>query len=116
MSLGYFLGRTDTHVLFDLGPAHELASAWYGLSSAGDDELVMIELLPHEPLAAYLREHLPFPDADARYYDELARRLVAFAGGRPVALLSEDDDLDDFGDNTTLRIVDSRYQSEWTIA
>lgn len=122
MGVMYYLAREDNRTLFEIGKFSEISDLFREFGIGADCKW---EWSPREvPSEPDLRELIRVAIDDAElsvnrdaYAGELARRIVAFAGGQPVCLLNDVSEGDwmhrHYADGDSLRVVDSVYTKEW---
>ncbi len=119
MGINYYLSREDNRTLFALGkgawdePFYELTGLrrdWAAFTLPDEADLTVAIVL--------VVENWDLDFAPGAYAAEIARRIVAFAGDQLVQLVNDASGFDFLYDHYVdehdeLRIVDSRYTSDW---
>ncbi len=122
MGIIYYLAREDDRALFEIGKFREISDLFAELG--GEWAFLPSEVPPEPDLRELIRVAIDDSNLDVdpdAYAAELARRIVAFADGRPVCLLndaSSDDDLDahyrtNDGDLNVVGSVDTTEWGDW---
>lgn len=104
MGTCYYLVRRSDKALFDL-------DKWRPSAPWDGDEF---SLPPLAELTIAIADEFARMGYTADEIAEVARRMIAFAQGDPVSIRNDrEHDLEDSIDDGELRIVDSRFPSDW---